>query len=267
MRMIKLGILYIILATLMFILTSCEFEPIIDEKCIDYTAYSFYQIDKPNSLGGTEDQWVLETPHGTIEVSDKVYEGAMQYEYSEICYERSDAQATTYLYTKKSDSIKPEPEIITETIIKTETIVEIQEVYTHNNYEDFKLFEDGNGYVTVIENIAWIRLRIDEEDLYVRTGGENPTDERIAENFEDGDVLIAIWIWDSNVIADDEIWKAQLLHLRNGMILSTYTSEELWQTTTAPKLEDYIDLFLTELYTEATTYYIEAHTYLYPVQD
>lgn len=237
----------LLILVLITALSACgEFAPIVDERCIGHESYSFYQIESPNALGIMQDQWVLETNDGTIEIPNKVYEGAMDYEYSEICYEREDSDATVYLYTKKSDSIVPEPTIVIE-YVDREVIITVTEIIFTSNIIPTLSFEGSLPWTAeVIEEVAWIGLRIVEEDLYDFTGGNEEEGFRILPEFEEKDTLIIVWLYDNNILTNDTIWKAQIMHFRSGILINSYLADEVWVSTTSSSLNDAVTEFLIE---------------------
>lgn len=236
-------ILIVFILFIVGLLTSCEpLPPIVDERCMDYTTYEFYQIERDTALG-TQDQWILKTPHGDIEISDKTYEGAMNYEYSEICYERSDAKATTYLFTKKAVDIKPEPEVIYEEV-EVEVQIEVP-VPTVSILKDTPeaFTQTIPAVLYPFEDVAWVIFPLLDE--YVSGVEPDPLDETVmipwtSENFEEGDYVIITYVYDDNILSTDNVWRAQLSHYRNGIILNTYTEEENFVAVEEGSLEEYI---------------------------
>jgi hypothetical protein len=220
------GIIILLLITLIGLLTGCEYVPVIDERCYDdYENFTFYEIEQEGPLGTIQSSYMFETPHGDIAVSDKTYEGAMLYEYAEICYERSDGVATTYLYTKKGNDLQPEPTIITEyEEVEVEVIVEVPVVAT---YENFVYGDTLPGYIEVGNNIGWILYTIDADSLFDYTDSESPV--RINPLFIAGDVLIVTYVYEPHTLTADLVWVSQVTHYRYGMVYATanFTEEYL----------------------------------------
>lgn len=145
----------IILVILVLSLLGCETTPIMKEYCLDYENYQFYQIEKQTTIG-TKQSWVLKTPKGDLEIPDNVYEGAMDYEYSKICYETEDAVATTYLYTIVGEDIRPEPEQVEVEVI-VEVPVEVP-IYTYEaiDPEGFVIMDHDIVFIYIQENIGML---------------------------------------------------------------------------------------------------------------
>lgn len=267
LRFFWIGIVFILLLTIVGLLTACEFEPILDERCYeDYENFSFYEIEQEGSLGTLKTSYRLTTPHGDIDVPDHVYEGAMEYEYMEVCYERADGVASTYTYTKKANDLRPEPEIITETVIETvtETVIEIETVYTHATLEDdSEIFSSETPvYFPYGDNIAWIVYNVTEgnrEGITI-TDPEDPGQSILWElsNFLAGDTIIITIVYEPHTIADDEIWLAQITHYRYGITINTLSYPEEYEAIGNTKLEDYIPTFIEEFTL------VSVHDILYP---
>jgi hypothetical protein len=202
---------------LTLILAACEpLPPTYDERCTNYEDYVFYQIEKTTAVGTVKDQWVLQTPDGDIDIPDRIYENAMAYEYSDICYEREDKTAIRYLYTKKSNDIVPEPEVITETIIETVTETVEVPVNTHSIVEAVQFLDVQ--VVPVDDKVVWVTRRVLEE-----------LEE--APEFQEGDVIVTTLVYDPHTISADLYWIAQIRQYRYGIEIKTYTYEETYEVT------------------------------------
>ena len=257
--------IYIILAivilalTIIGLLTACDFEPIVDERCYDdYENFSFYQIEQEGPLGTMKTSYRLETPHGDIDIPDKVYEGAMEYDYLEICYQREDNIATEYLYTKKGENLQPEPEVIVE--IQEVEVEKIVEVIKYAVVSDFTFEGQQVQYAMPVDNFAWITIRIDQENVNADDGVD------LIPNFIRGDIIMAVWVWDENILSDDMIWKAQTLHFRSGVLLESYTAESLWVAEPGySSFEEYIQYEIEQHVTQGLQVELNnAHELLYP---
>lgn len=240
---------------LMAFLTGCDLEPIIDERCYDdYENFTFYEIEEEGVLGTMKSSYKFETPYGDIAIPDKVYEGAMEYDYAEICYERQDGIATTYLYTKKGNDLTPEPEIIIERVIETviETIIET--IYTYEVPASFGT-TDPSGLV-IAEDIGWLILPVTEENRLFETT------ELV--NFQAGDIIILTIVFEPHTISADEAWDAQITQYRNGIIIKTFITEEVFMITTADSIEEYLTGFLDEYPEDVFEDLLALYNILYP---
>ena len=249
----RLFIIVLIIAFLLVVvgaLTACEpMPPVLDTRCIELNEFEFIQIEEDNI--GNDLQYILLTPDGNVEVTDKVYEGAMNYEYSQICYNRSDKVATTYEHAVRESDLKPEPTVITQTV--TETITEYVDkiVLTHQDIGEVEDVFAGEvpGVIYISANLAWMIIPVTEYNIEGTdiddTDPENPiaTDWTL-EHFMAGDFIIYTWIYKSHTLRSDEIWNAQIAHYREGILLETYLSPEVYVNTASDSLEDHINTYI-----------------------